>query len=237
MKIDERSPSSSRDVAKRTMRPGRAYVICSPKNGFCEVRLESWLEQSVAHALELDPRVSSYRAQPFTLNLTTSEILIKKPKQKPKNAVYYTPDLVADVDGMQTMIEAKPERYVEEHSALFAQVKAVALSRGMRFLVVTEENLRGNFPRNAQILNQYLAQARTSLPRWSDALRQQGEANLSGIARKVLQGLKPVNYYVMAGILSGQIYVDLFECALEDKDLVIQPAWGSLEAFEVLNYA
>jgi len=60
MKIDSKSHGFSRDVAKRTKRARRAYVMCSAKNGNVEIRLESRLEQSVAQALELDPRVREY---------------------------------------------------------------------------------------------------------------------------------------------------------------------------------
>ena len=61
--------------------------MCSPKNGFVEIRLESRLEQSVAQALELDPRVRAYRAQPFTLDLSTGERLAAKHPIKPSGAV------------------------------------------------------------------------------------------------------------------------------------------------------
>jgi hypothetical protein len=237
MKLDHHSPSASRHVAKRTMRPGRAYVICSPKNNFCEVRLESWLEQSVAHALELDPRVTSYRAQPFTFNLTTRERLIQKPKRKPKGAVYYTPDFVAMVGGIEMVIEVKHQARVNKNEPLFTRVTSVAASHGMRFLVVTEESLWGHFRRNTQILNQYAAQARTALPKWSEELRQHGQERLSGPAVQVLKNFCHANHYLAAGVLSGQIYVDLCQYALDDLHLVIQPAWGSLSALEVLSYA
>ena len=236
MKFDSQSPAVSRDVAKRSKRARRAHVMCSPKNGFVEVRLESRLEQSVAHALELDPRVRAYRAQPFTLDLSTGERLAEKHPIKPSGAVYYTPDFVVDLDDLQIVVEVKPSAFVQEHKALLESVREALRQQGLRFIVITEADFTGHYLRNAQLLMQYLAQAAPSLPSWAAALQARDPHVLTGPVTQVLTGDVPLNYQLAAGVLLGLIRFDLVRHLFEHMDFDIVPAFGSLSAFEVIRY-
>lgn len=236
MKTDRHSLAFTRDVAKRTRRAGRAYVICSPKNGMVEIRVESRIEQAVVHALELDPRVVSYRAQPFTFNLTTGEVLQVKPKIKPKNAVYYTPDLVCSVHDVPIAIEVKHQDFVKENKVLFAKASTVAADNGLRFVLVTSADLPDQLQHNLRLLNQYAAQCRAQIPAWAKAVQGIALQSHAGTAAEVLKDLEPVNHHLAAGLLTGQIAVDLRKQALQDPLCVIAPAWGSLNALEVLCY-
>ncbi|WP_256873453.1 hypothetical protein [Pseudomonas taiwanensis] len=236
MKIDTQSPPASRDVARRTRRARRAFVMCSPKNGFVEIRMESWLEQSCAQVLERDPRVRWYRANPFTLDLSTGAILEKKPLRKPQGAVYYTPDFVAGVDHLQVAIEVKPAAWVEEHAALFQQVREVLLAKGMRFIVVTDEHFSAAYLRNVQLLNQYQAQAFDALPGWSTEVEAVLQTSQPMPVRELLQGLEPANHYLAAAVLSGVLRFDMQRDLFERMDFEVQPAFGSLSEFEVLRF-
>ena len=236
MKCHANSPPFSRDVAKRTKRSRRAYVMCSPKNGFVEIRLESRLEQSVAQALELDPRVRAYSTQPFTLDLTSGAYLAKKPSRRLVNAAFYTPDFVVELDDLQVVVEVKPRVFVLEHQELFAQVRSVLLKKGVRFVVVCEDSFPGHYLRNAQLFMQYLTQASDALPRWAAQLQTCASGDLFGSVSDVLVGLEPKNYYLAAGALLGVIKFDLSRHLFERMDFCLEPAFGALTMFEVLRY-
>ncbi|WP_254797428.1 hypothetical protein [Geopseudomonas aromaticivorans] len=235
MKADRQTPAFSRDVAKRTKRPRRAYVMCSPKSGFVEVRLESRLEQSVAQALELDPRVRAYRAQPYTLDLLTGERLAAQPASK-KSTVSYTPDFEAEVGELVVAIEVKPRAFLKRHAELFERVRVVLRRQGVRFLVVSEESFPGHYLRNIALLMPYLSQASQALEGWAAPLQRRSPEELSGPVAEVLEGLEPANYHVAAGVLLGVIQFDLVQHLFEQMDFILAPAFGALNAFEVIRY-
>jgi len=237
LKTDQASPVFSRDVAKRTHRGRKAYVMCSPKNGSAEIRMESALEQQVAQAFELDPRVKAYRAQPFMLDLTTGERLLNKSKRKPQGAAYYTPDFAVDIPGIDLVVEVKPHQHLAAHAELHDEVRRCLLAQGTRFMTVSDQTLPSCYLRNLQVLQPYLKQPEALLASWASALLTRESEQLRGPVRLVLQGLKPLSYYVAAGVLQGILQVDLQQNLLESLDFDVAPGMGSLAAFEVIDFA
>lgn len=236
MKTDDLSPSHSRDVARRTHRGRKAFVMCSPKNGRVEIRLESRLEQSVAHALELDPRVRSYRTQPFTLNLVNGRLLAERPSRREAPQTLYTPDFVADVNGLDVVIEVKPAAFLEEHREQFARLRSHFLALGRRFVVISEADLPPAYQRNLAVLLPFVTQAYSHLPTWAEPLSRRTPEQLRGPLGEVLAELSPANHYLGAGLLLGVLRFDLCEHWLERMDFWVEPAFGSLGVFEVLRY-
>ncbi|HCJ6265378.1 TPA: TnsA endonuclease N-terminal domain-containing protein [Pseudomonas aeruginosa] len=237
MKTDNRSASVARDVARRTNRGRKAFVMCSPKNQRIEVRLESRLEQQIAQALELDPRVSAYRAQPFTLDLSTGERLLRKPKRKPSGAIYYTPDFALEIPGMEVAMEVKPSQYLAAHADLHDEVRRCLLTQGIRFVTVSEQTLPPCYQRNLQVLQPYLKQPEAALQSWASAILTREPEQLCGPVRSALQGLTPLSYFAMAGVLLGILKTNLQQHLLEGLDFEVSPAHGSLAAFEVIDFA
>jgi hypothetical protein len=236
MKTDKFSPGASREVAKRTKRARRAYVMCSAKNGFLEIRLESRLEQSVAQALELDPRVRAYRAQPFTLDLATGDLLPEKHLIKPQGTLYYTPDFSVELDDLQIVLEVKPRAFLEEHRELLGKVRSMLVSKGMRFIVISEDHFTGHYLRNIQLFMPFLTQAAHSLSAWAVPLQLLTPEQLNGPVLQALDTGVPANYQVAAGVLLGIIKFDMALHLFERMDFEIAPAFGSLSAFEVIRY-
>lgn len=234
MKADRDTPPFSRDVARRTKRSRRAYVTCSPKNGFAEVRLESRLEQAVAQALELDPRVKAYRAQPYTVDLLSGQRLATQPAHR--EGATYTPDFAVTLDGLEVALEVKPGAFLASHAELFAQVRAVLCQQGTRFVVASEESLPGHYMRNIALLMPYLTQAPQALEGWAAPLQQRPPEKLTGTVAEVLAGLEPANHHLAAGVLLGVLKVDLVQCLFEQMDFTLAPAFGALSAFEVIRY-
>lgn len=236
MKTDALSPAHSRDVARRTHRGRKAFVLCSPKNGRVEIRLESRLEQSVAQALELDPRVRRYATQPFTLELSSGQLLAERPQRRQPGQEFYTPDFVADVNGLEVVIEVKPTAFLDAHREQFARLKEYFLALGQRFVVITEADLPPAYQRNLAVLLPFLTQAHSYLAAWAEPLSRRTPEQLRGPLRQVLGELTPANYYLGAGLLLGILRCDLCQYYLEDLNFVLEPALGSLGAFEVLRY-
>lgn len=236
MKLDRLSPIPSRDVARRTHRSRRAFLMCSPKNGRTEVRLESRLEQSVAQALELDPRVRSYRTQPFTLELSTGALLPERPRMRGGEEVYYTPDFVADVNGLEVVLEVKPAAFCAQHQEHFAHLRRLFLAGGRRFVVVSEADLPAPYQRNLQLLLPFLTQGHNSLSAWAEPLHRRTPEQLCGPLNQVLEGLNPLSHHLGAALLLGVLRFDLCRFWLEHLDFTVEPAYGSLRAFEVLRY-
>ena len=236
MKVDNLSHGFSRDVAKRTKRARRAYVMCSAKNGNVEIRLESRLEQSVAQALELDPRVRAYRAQPFTLDLATGDVLLAKHQIKPQGALYYTPDFSVELVDLQIVLEVKPRAFLAEHTELLGKVRSALIKKGMRFVVICDDDFHGHYLRNIQLLLPYLTQAAAALQGWAAPLQRLSSDRLKGPVRQTLEAGTLANYQVAAGVLLGIITFDLERHLFEEMDFEIAPAFGSLSAFEVICY-
>lgn len=199
--------------------------------------MESRLEQQIAQALELDPRVSVYRAQPFTLDLSTGERLLRKPKGKPSGAIYYTPDFALEIPGMEVVMEVKPSHFVAANADLLHDVRECLLNQGTRFMTVSEQTLPPSYQRNLEVLQPYLKQPASTLHSLGSALLARGPERLCGDVRTVLQGLSPLSHYAVAGVLLGILQFDLQLNLLERLDFEVGPACGSLAAFEVIDFA
>lgn len=229
MKTDKQSPAFARNVARRTRRAGRAYVMCSPLNGSTDVRFESRLELAVAQLLELDPRVNGYRAQPYTLSFEMELDGVVKRR-------LYTPDFELEVGGITVVIEVKPQRWVDEHAALFARAQSELLKSGKRFLVVTEQSFTGHVQRNVEVLLGFYTQAGASLQEWAAPLLLKGTDELSGHVSRVAEGDLPSNYVAAAGVLLGILRFDMTNDLFETMDFDVWPTQGDLCGFEVLSY-
>ena len=59
---------------------------------------------------------------------------------------------------------------------------------------------------------------------------------LKGPVRQILDTGLPANYQLAAGVLLGVVKFDLEIHQFELMDFEIAPAFGSLEAFEVIRY-
>lgn len=210
--------------------------MCSAKNGNVEIRVESRLEQSVAQVFELDPRVRSYRAQPFTLDLSTGDLLSEKHLIKPQGTMYYTPDFSVLLDELQVVVEVKPRLFVEEQTEFLRLVRSALLSKGMRFIVISEDDFKGHYLRNVQLFIPYLTQASAALSQWAAPLQTLTPDRLKGPVRQILDTGLPANYQIAAGVLLGVVKFDLEIHQFELMDFEIAPAFGSLEAFEVIRY-
>ncbi|WP_261992551.1 Tn7 transposase TnsA N-terminal domain-containing protein [Pseudomonas aeruginosa] len=230
MKRDDLSHGVTRDVARRNNRGRKAYVMKSLKSGL-EIRLESRDELALAKALDLDPRGSQLRAQAMTFDLVRGEVLTALPTAKHRDSRYYTPDLSDVIDGIEHIFEVKPKRYCSQHKGLFEQVRDFCLRNGMKFRVLCKEDFTETFLINVDLLHKFARQCAQQLPAWAQQVSQ--IKNKTGHVRDVLCGLAPENYFLLAGLLSGVLRMDLNKALILSMDFDVYPGNGNLQILEV----
>lgn len=230
MKRDSQSYSVTRDVARRTNRGRKAYVMKSVKSGL-EIRLESRDELMLAKVLDLDPRGSQLRAQAMTFDLVRGEVLTALPTAKHRDSQYYTPDLSDVIDGIEYIFEVKPKRYCSQHKGLFERVSDFCQRHGIKFRVLCKEDFTETFLVNMNVLHQFARQCAQQLPGWAQKVSQIN--NKTGYVRDVLCGLEPNNYFLLAGLLSGVLKMDLNKALIQSMDFDVYPGNGDLDMLEV----
>ncbi|HHN1345303.1 TPA: hypothetical protein ACRM9M_004990 [Pseudomonas aeruginosa] len=230
MKRDDLSHGVTRDVARRNNRGRKVYVMKSLKSGL-EIRLESRDELALAKALDLDPRGSQLRAQAMTFDLVRGEVLTALPTAKHRDSRYYTPDLSDVIDGIEHIFEVKPKRYCSQHKGLFEQVSDFCLRNGMKFRVLCKEDFTETFLINVDLLHKFARQCAQQLPAWAQQVSQ--IKNKTGHVRDVLCGLAPENYFLLAGLLSGVLRMDLNKALILSMDFDVYPGNGNLQILEV----
>lgn len=234
MKKDSYSPPTTRDVARRTRRGRKAYVMKSVKNGL-EMRLESTDELMFAKMLDLDPRGAELRAQEATFDLHTGEIYQALPDKKDGRSRYYTPDFTNTVDRIPCVYEVKPEKFCAANEELFADVAAFCRKKGMRFLVLSKEHYGEVLLRNIDVLHQYARQCESQLAGWANAVDRL--VDKYGHVQDVLEALDPRNFYLIASILQGVLHTDIHTQRLSSMDFDVSPAYGDMSTLEIIRYA
>ena len=98
------------------------------------VRYESTLERDFFYFLEFDSAVSSYEAQPFSIQATLDDGKVHK----------YTPDLLIIQNDLPVIIEIKPSSYIKKVDTL-RQIEIGsnwAAENNHRFLLITDNEIR-----------------------------------------------------------------------------------------------
>ncbi len=232
MKRDAKSPPATRHVARRTKRGRKAYVMKSVKSGL-EIRLESRDELVLAKVLDLDPRGSHLRAQAMTFDLVRGDVLTALPAAKHEDSQYYTPDLIDLIDGIEHIFEVKPKRYCAKHKDLFERVNDFCRRRGMKFRLLCKEDFTEAFLANVDVLHQFARQCSQQLPGWAQQVSQ--VKNKTGHIREVLCGMEPMSHFLLAGLLSGVLKMDLHQSRIQTMDFLVEPGNGYLAMLEIDN--
>jgi len=111
------------------------------------VQFESLLELDFIHLLEYDPTVTRYEEQPLTIEY-----------QYGKKTLRYTPDFHVVHSETHTLVECKPDKFVDtdENRRKFSAAEAWCAERDWRFQVATAATIRGgNRLQNIKFLYQF----------------------------------------------------------------------------------
>jgi hypothetical protein len=99
---------------------GKARIGTYAEKADGRITVESDAERLVAHILSIDPRVRSFRPQPFTVDLVTEQLLftrdelseVRRMRGGRMGEVEYTPDFATvQTDGLQRAYEVKLQGY------------------------------------------------------------------------------------------------------------------------------
>jgi hypothetical protein len=249
-------PLSVDDVGRAMARPlgmpgqqKRPELIGSQKMGH-ELRVESALEALTALALDIDPRIKTIKAQPFTARLdlmkwfpTKSEALAARPsvpprseREDPESVFVYTPDFcVTSIHPDDLAIESKPEAELDSINSEVVQWRAALNNLGFRFLVVTDRDLdapglRSNLVNIRDALQALsVGKGRTQLALLEAALPRLGK----NFALADVRSHAPDSVILLA-IAAGLLACDLRAGHL-GRSTVLSPAYGDLSHLQLLD--
>lgn len=154
-----------RIMGRMSGRPSILY-LCKKAGGI--IALEAPAEKTVAQLADLDPRIVSVQAQPFTIDVligrifTSREDLLAARLLREKNEVKireYTPDfLLVTIDGRWLVIEVKLENFPGD--AMYWEkievAKKILRMHGYEFILVTIDREPGSaLTQNADLLTAF----------------------------------------------------------------------------------
>jgi len=146
----------------RTFGKARIGTYADKANG--HITVDSEPERLVAHMLCIDPRVRSFKPQPFTVDLYSKQLLYtreeiseaRKARQGQSGSLEYTPDFATvQIDGLQCAYEVKIEGYEgdDSYQEKIARAREVIEAYGYSmFTVVVPADERHPLLINTQLL-------------------------------------------------------------------------------------
>lgn len=233
------SPSFARDVSRRNNRGRRALVFKSQKSQGGDLRVESALERDIGIMLDIDPRVMSLAAQPFSLELQSNEVLPSRRHHRPRPGTkprFYTPDFLCRLDdGSALAIEVKHSRFAEAFEAKREEIKSGLHQHGMNFMVVTDKAVS---PTVMQVLSRlhhlragYLESTRAIAQGEISALL---DTRSDWVSEELALHLTSGGIGVLAGLLAGLLTTDL-SIPLFSSTSTVRAANGDLSHLQILG--
>lgn len=248
-------PKHSRPEPKNTLQGtrilgrigGRPAIFFKSRKAGGILTLESAGERTVAQLAELDPRVRSIAAQPFSLDVATGrmytsrEALAEARKQRHSFEARerdYTPDLLLElVDGLKPVVEVKDPRYPGDapYQAKLAKARLILKMRGQSFLTVfLRYQETAPLVQNAELLSrvQYAGSPQRDLGELAtriDAVLGSDETKLRDLLPALGLDLREAGPLLLHGLLS----TDLRSSPLS-ADVRVRAAGGSLEHLQLL---
>lgn len=243
-----RSKLNAADVGVRRVAStfGKVQLLTYSSKSIGSIAVESDTERLVAHMLTLDPRVSRFQAQPFTVDLIDGRLL-KTPeavteararhkfRQGPR---FYTPDFAVDwLTLPRSALEVKLEGYVgdEIYASVLGRGADILESNGYRFTkVVMPANAKHPLRSNLPLLRK--AASRPEL--WPDASLVERIETLCGERSVTLKDLCAAldlsPNLAPALLVCGTLSADLVRQRLEGA-MALSAAYGDLGHLALLN--
>lgn len=235
MKIDPNAQPTAHRIHKRGMqkRVGKISGIKFPG----VIQVESRMEGALIRCMQIDPRVTSLRPQPCTIDMQTGRIFPSQAalKEHYKDSRYspkgYTPDLKVElVCGRSAFLDAKHSAHIIKNPTYLEYPKALA-KVGIDLTLVTEELLQGPIDTNAWLL---LGCLRTKIDEHAvDAvsLLPSGGAQFRDIQSKF--GVP--KSAILKMVLEGYLAADLVDEVLSPKS-TLWASHGDTSHLEVIKF-
>lgn len=157
MKPDPRAEKPARRIQKRG-KIQKAHRLSGRKVRGVVV-VETGLEAVAGFGAEIDPRIVSWRPQPWTIDLesgetaATKDMLISRFRGSPETPRPYTPDHVFRMrSGDDVIVECKHTHWIRKNPELVKRILTRLPQFGFRIILLTEEHLRGGYEHNVRML-------------------------------------------------------------------------------------
>ncbi len=209
----------------------RSYATCSDKAGGL-LAPESQAERVVAHLLTIDPSVTGFKTQPFTVDIvsrrilrTREELAEARTRHRHRHAdVFYTPDFEVQLSGsVREALEVKLESFEGDghYQAMLSEARCVLRGFGyqLRTLVLPLNRTHPVYT-NAAVLR--LARLRQDLAVAQDLLAQVEKAHF--------EGAKSLHDYCGALGLSMPLMPQLLVQGALSSNLLSEPINGLMQA-------
>jgi hypothetical protein len=239
MPVRNKGDKPVRDVAKRTKRGRRAYIVPTDRNANGVVAGESFLERNHLLLLSLMPGFTRISDQSICVDLENENLLLSRqdlPKNDGKKAVAYTADSeIERHDGQIFICESKPSAFLEKHADQHARAERILATYGKQFITFTEEKFSPVFISNLENLKKALSPAHKE--------RAAGACEKVGIALKNRKRWPTLelkesgalsNADIFFGLAYGVLSADLSENVFSE-DGWVNAAHGSLDHLKLMN--
>lgn len=223
----------ARDVAKRTKRGRKAYLVPTDRNANGFVAGESYLERNHLLLLSLQVGIRRVSDQAVCIDLDNETLVASRealPKAGGKKAASYTADSEYELeDGVVGVCESKPSAFLEKHAEKHALVEKILSKYGKPFTTLTDECFTPAFISNLENLKKALSpgqqrHAEIAIQKISHALVHQERWQAQELKKKT--GLS--NADIFFGLAYGVLRADLTQPLLSDTAYV-EAAHGTLD--------
>ncbi|MDD2161402.1 hypothetical protein N1078_12520, partial [Pseudomonas sp. MIL19] len=161
-----------RDVAKRTNRGCKAYIVPTDRNENGFVAGQSFTERNHLLMNSLRLGLKHLSDQPVCIDLENETLVASRddlPKKSGKKVKSYTPDAEYELeDGQVVVCESKPSAFLEKNEEKHALAEKILGKYGKSFITMTEVGFTPVFISNLENLKKALSSAQLRIPRHSD---------------------------------------------------------------------
>lgn len=228
-----------RDVAKRTNRGCKAYIVPTDlnENGF--VAGQSFIERNHLLLRSMQVGLKHLSDQSVCIDLENETLVASRndlPKKSGKKVKSYTPDAEYELDDGQIVVcESKPSAFLEKHAEKHALAEKILGKYGKSFITMTEVGFTPVFISNLENLKKALSSAQQQHAaeaglKISRALLHQERWLTRDL--KQLAGLS--NADIFFGLAYGLLRADLTQPLFSDTAYV-DAAHGSLEHMKFME--
>jgi hypothetical protein len=239
MTVRSKGTKPVRDVAKRTNRGRKAYIVPTDRNANGFVAGESFLERNNLLLYSLQPGLKRLSDQAVCIDLDNETVVVSRddlPKKAGKKAASYTADCEYERDDGQVVVcESKPSAFLEKHAEKHALAEKILSKYGKRFVTLTEERFTPVFISNLENLKKALSSAQQqhaaeACQKISRALLQQDR----WLTHELKKSAGISNADIFFGIAYGLLRANLSQSVFLDTAYV-EAAYGTLDHLKFLE--
>lgn len=207
--------------------------------------VESDAERVVAHMLSIDPRIKSFKQQPFTVDLldcricrTEEELSLARARHKSESGQkFYTPDFLAHwINGSKISLEVKLEGFHgdEAYKAKLEIAQSVIRANGHEFLILVIPFRQSHLLRGNLSLLSKAALRNDPIPPLLQSSIEQVCKDDAITVKKLCSILKISPNIVPSLIVRGILYADINQHYINGA-MSVRCAYGDLSHLQIIG--